>query len=174
MAQRCHFPTTDAACAGRGAEATEHPLGDVIRSLRPSGDALLAPEPPVAPPPPLEATPCTVVDTPAALAACAEALLAADGGAIAVDLEAHSYRSFAGFTCLIQASTRREDFLIDALALRGHIRAALAPVFQSAQLVKVMHGADSDVAWLQRDFGVRDLLALRLRSTSSYKLTFLM
>ena len=95
------------------------------------------------------------MDTPAALEACAAALLHAEGGAVAIDLEAHSYRSFAGFTCLIQASTRREDFLIDALALRGAIRAALAPVFQEPGLVKVMHGADGDVGWLQRDFGVR-------------------
>ena len=99
------------------------------------------------------------MDTPAALAACAAALAAAEDGCIAVDLEAHSYRSFQGFTCLIQASTRREDFLIDALALRGHIRAALAPVFQDARLVKVMHGADGDVTWLQRDFGVRPACA---------------
>ena len=141
--------------AASGADATEHPLGAIIHALRPSGDALLGPAPPIAPPPPLDATPCTLVDTPAALEACAAALLHAEGGAIAIDLEAHSYRSFAGFTCLIQASTRREDFLIDALALRGAIRAALAPVFQAPGLVKVMHGADGDVGWLQRDFGVR-------------------
>jgi exosome complex exonuclease RRP6 len=32
---------------------------------------------------------------------------------IAVDLEAHSYRSFLGFVCLMQLSTRDEDWLID-------------------------------------------------------------
>lgn len=110
------------------------------------------------------------MDTPDALAACAAALLSADGGAIAVDLEAHSYRSFAGFTCLIQASTRREDFLIDALALRGHIRAALAPVFQAPRLVKVMHGADSDIVWLQRDFGVRSFRSLLSADVTNHNL----
>ena len=31
---------------------------------------------------------------------------------IAVDLEDHHYRSFMGFTCLMQISTRKEDFLV--------------------------------------------------------------
>lgn len=38
-----------------------------------------------------------------------------------MDLEAHSYRSFQGFTCLIQLSTRAADYVVDALALRSHI-----------------------------------------------------
>jgi hypothetical protein len=30
----------------------------------------------------------------------------------------------------------------------------LAPVFADPATVKVMHGADSDIGWLQRDFGI--------------------
>ena len=37
---------------------------------------------------------------------------------IAIDLEYHSLRSFHGFVCLMQISTREEDFIVDTLALR--------------------------------------------------------
>ena len=72
---------------------------------------------------------------------------------IAVDLEAHSYRSFQGFVCLMQLSTRAEDWLIDTLALRAHMQ-LLLPVFTNPKITKVLHGADSDIVWLHRDFGL--------------------
>ncbi|XP_017273053.1 exosome component 10 [Kryptolebias marmoratus] len=71
----------------------------------------------------------------------------------AVDLEHHSYRSFLGLTCLIQISTREEDFIIDALELRGEMY-ILNEAFTDPAIVKVFHGADSDIEWLQRDFGL--------------------
>lgn len=58
-------------------------------------------------------------------------------------------RSFQGFTCLLQLSTRRADWLVDALALRRLIGPALAPVFTDPGVVKVLHGADKDILWLQ-------------------------
>ena len=72
---------------------------------------------------------------------------------IAVDLEHHNYRSYQGFVCLMQISTRKEDYLLDALSLRSHLH-LLNRVFAHPQIVKVFHGADSDIVWLQRDFGV--------------------
>ena len=107
---------------------------------------------------------------------------------IALDLEAHSHRTFAGFVCLIQLSLRRPrkkrklsslaaakaqqeqqsstttasssndvstgfDFVIDALALRHAIPTHLGPILVNPNILKVMHGADSDIPWLQRDFG---------------------
>jgi len=72
----------------------------------------------------------------------------------AVDLEHHSYRSFKGFTCLMQISTREKDFVVDCLALRSHLRDALGKVFADENVLKVMHGADNDVQWLQKDFGM--------------------
>ncbi|XP_046669774.1 exosome component 10 [Homalodisca vitripennis] len=69
---------------------------------------------------------------------------------IAVDLEHHSYRSFQGFTCLMQISTREKDYIIDTLELR-HKLYVLNEVFTNPKIVKVFHGADSDVQWLQRD-----------------------
>ena len=86
---------------------------------------------------------------------------------IAIDLEAHSHRTWGGFVCLIQLSIRRGqntadneedistacDFLIDALSLRHAIPSSLGPILANPNIVKVMHGADSDIPWLQRDFG---------------------
>lgn len=72
---------------------------------------------------------------------------------IAIDLEAHSYRSFQGLTCLMQLSTRQHDFVIDTLALRGQMN-RLLEVFANPRVVKVMHGADKDIMWLQRDFQI--------------------
>jgi len=39
---------------------------------------------------------------------------------ISVDLEHHSYRSFLGFTCLMQISTRSSDFIVDTTSERCH------------------------------------------------------
>ncbi len=94
---------------------------------------------------------------------------------IAIDLEAHNFRSFSGFVCTMQLSLRRPslldgnaahnsvnedtidtgyDFIIDTLALRNVINKYFAPIFADKNIVKVMHGADSDIKWLQRDFGI--------------------
>jgi exosome complex exonuclease RRP6 len=77
---------------------------------------------------------------------------------IAIDLEAHSYRSFAGIVCLMQVSIRTADgvesFLVDTLNLQVHLNDALAAVLANPAIVKVLHGADTDIAWLQRDFGL--------------------
>lgn len=71
----------------------------------------------------------------------------------AVDLEHHSYRSFLGITCLMQISTREEDFIIDTLELRSEMY-ILNETFTDPTIVKVFHGADSDIEWLQKDFSL--------------------
>ncbi|KAM6491418.1 Ribonuclease H-like domain containing protein [Amanita muscaria] len=63
---------------------------------------------------------------------------------IAVDLEHHSYRAYAGFVCLMKLSTREEDWIVDALELREEL----------VKLNEVFHGADSDIIWLQQDFNL--------------------
>lgn len=55
---------------------------------------------------------------------------------IAVDLEHHSYRSYAGFVCLMQLSTRQEDWIVDTLVLREEL-AELNEVFTDPEIVKV-------------------------------------
>lgn len=71
----------------------------------------------------------------------------------AVDVEHHSYRSYLGLTCLLQISTRTRDFVIDAIKLRSDLH-RLNKSFTNPNIVKVFHGADCDILWLQRDFGV--------------------
>lgn len=56
--------------------------------------------------------------------------------AIAVDLEHHSYRSFMGFTCLMQISTTEKDYLIDTLALRNDLW-ILNEIFTKPDITKV-------------------------------------
>ncbi|XP_075920144.1 exosome complex component 10-like isoform X2 [Petromyzon marinus] len=65
----------------------------------------------------------------------------------------HSYRSFLGITCLMQISMREEDFIIDTLMLRDDLH-ILNEAFTNPNIVKVFHGADSDIEWLQRDLGL--------------------
>ncbi|CAF4877156.1 unnamed protein product, partial [Rotaria magnacalcarata] len=51
----------------------------------------------------------------------------------------------------MQISSRTEDFLIDTLALRDEL-SILNNVFTNPKVLKVFHGADWDVEWLQKDF----------------------
>uniref|UniRef100_A0A670JFZ1 Exosome complex component 10 n=1 Tax=Podarcis muralis TaxID=64176 RepID=A0A670JFZ1_PODMU len=100
---------------------------------------------------PLEETPCHFISTLDELVELNEKLVGCKE--FALDLEHHSYRSFLGLTCLMQISTRTEDFIIDALELRSDLY-ILNETFTDPAVVKVLHGADSDVEWLQRDFGL--------------------
>ena len=105
------------------------------------------------PPSSFELTPFTWIERPSQLAALLDKLRGADVKEIAVDLEYHSLRSFAGFVCLMQISTREEDFIIDTLALREELE-ELNEIFTDPKVVKVFHGAESDVVWLQQDFNI--------------------
>ena len=40
-----------------------------------------------------------------------------------------------GFCCLMQLSTRAEDFMVDVLALRPHVRPILAPNMLMMQML---------------------------------------
>lgn len=51
-------------------------------------------------------------------------------------LQHHSYRTFQGFTCLIQISTRKVDYIIDSIELRSEIH-LLNEVFTNPRVVKV-------------------------------------
>ncbi|GJE91818.1 Exosome complex exonuclease rrp6 [Phanerochaete sordida] len=103
------------------------------------------------PPKSFEETPFTWVADASALAVMLEKLRGAKE--IAIDLEYHSYRSFYGFVCLMQISTRDEDFVVDTLAVREELE-ELNEVFTDPSIVKVLHGAESDIVWLQQDFNL--------------------
>jgi len=73
---------------------------------------------------------------------------------LAVDLEHHSVRSYQGFTCLMQLSTRTKDYVVDVLKLFAILGKYLLPVFTDPAILKVFHGGDYDIQWLQRDFSI--------------------
>ena len=53
----------------------------------------------------------------------------------------------------MQISTREANYLVDTLQLRSDVQ-LMNEVFTNPKIVKVLHGADFDIQWLQRDFGV--------------------
>lgn len=74
---------------------------------------------------------------------------------IAVDLEHHSFHSYTGLVSLIQISNSQEDFLVDPIKLRELLQSpefSLNRIFANEKVLKIFHGAESDIAWLQRDF----------------------
>ncbi|KAL0960894.1 hypothetical protein HGRIS_005903 [Hohenbuehelia grisea] len=102
-------------------------------------------------PKPFDDTPLNWVATPADFNAMLEKLRNAQE--IAVDLEHHNYRTYGGFVCLMQLSTREEDWIVDTLMLREELT-ELNEVFTDPKIVKVFHGAESDIIWLQQDFNL--------------------
>ncbi|KAH8310716.1 hypothetical protein KR044_002721, partial [Drosophila immigrans] len=72
---------------------------------------------------------------------------------IAIDVEHHSYRTFMGITCLVQMSTRTKDYIFDTLLLRDDMH-ILNLVLTDPKVLKILHGADLDIEWLQRDLSL--------------------
>ncbi|KAL3644130.1 hypothetical protein CASFOL_012062 [Castilleja foliolosa] len=126
-----------------------HPLEQLsVLDFVDESDSITEPEKPL----PIEVTPLTLVKDVKDLKQLAVKLR--NVNEFAVDLEHNQYRSFQGLTCLMQISTRTEDFIIDTLKLRVHIGPYLREVFKDPTKRKVLHGADRDIVWLQRDFGI--------------------
>jgi len=86
------------------------------------------------PPTPLDQTPFTWVATPVDLSTMLDTLRNATE--IAVDLEHNSYRTFGGFLCLMQISTRDQDWVVDTLALREELT-ELNEILTDPNIVKV-------------------------------------
>ena len=82
---------------------------------------------------PLDETPLTWVSTRAQLAALIDKLR--ESKEIAIDLEYHSYRTYRGFVCLMQISTREEDWIVDPFELRDDLE-DLNEVFTNPSIVK--------------------------------------
>jgi len=88
-----------------------------------------------------------LVADPAAL----EDLLQAVRGAplVALDTESNSFHAYRERVCLLQISTRDQDFILDPLAVRPE---PLGPLLAEGREV-VLHGADYDVRCLKREWG---------------------
>jgi len=98
----------------------------------------------------LEDTKCTTVDSQPLLEEMMLKLKEVKELAIALE---QSYRSFHGMVCLIQISTRTEDFIVDALILKDELK-VLNEVCTDSNILKILHGRGRDLEWLQQDFGV--------------------
>ncbi|GFE55541.1 exosome component [Babesia ovis] len=72
---------------------------------------------------------------------------------IGVDVEHHSNQSYRGFVCLVQITGADCDWIIDPFGIFDEMW-RLNEVTTDPRILKVMHGAESDILWLQRDFGV--------------------
>jgi len=76
---------------------------------------------------------------------------------VALDVEHHDYRSFKGFVCLVQITINGKDntmdFVVDAISLKDEMH-RLNKVTSNGNVLKVLHGGDRDIEWLQRDFGI--------------------
>jgi exosome complex exonuclease RRP6 len=144
-------PATAAARTLKETKLAQHPYYYETRHLPYPTSMFTITEP--REPASFEDTPFTWVDTPEALEAMVEKLQ--NASEIAVDLEHHSLRTYYGITCLIQISDRNEDWIVDTLALRGELREGkFGGVMTDPAIVKVLHGSDSDIHWLQRDFDI--------------------
>lgn len=134
----------------------DHVYRTEIESLEYREAQLSASKPPSTPIPKIEPLAAEWIDTESALEKLGKKLESVNE--IAIDLEAHSYRTFAGFCCLMQVSVRgdhgMDNYLIDTLKLHALLGKHLQPAFANPSIVKVLHGADSDIPWLQRDFGL--------------------
>lgn len=69
---------------------------------------------------------------------------------IGVDLEADSMHCFKEKICLIQIATSREAFLIDPFEIKEV--SPFIEVLETADVIKVFHGADFDIRSLDRDY----------------------
>jgi exosome complex exonuclease RRP6 len=101
---------------------------------------------------PFESTTATYVDTEEGLAEMLAELKQASE--ISVDLEHHDHRSYIGMVSLMQISTRNRDWIIDTLKPWRRRLDCLNEVFADPKILKVLHGAYSDILWLQRDLGI--------------------
>jgi ribonuclease D len=92
------------------------------------------------------------IRTSAELEALARSL--AGAAALAVDTEADSLHHYPGKLCLVQiADDAGRAHLVDPLALPT--LAPLEALFADAGIVKVLHAADNDLAYLKRLYGFR-------------------
>lgn len=97
---------------------------------------------------------------------------------VAMDLEMDSLHHYREKVCLIQISTRTENWLIDPLAL-GDLSPLAEPLGNSGILI-VMHGADYDIRSLHRDFGIEvsnlfdTMIASRLLGITEFGLAALL
>lgn len=101
---------------------------------------------------PWDSTTATFVDDYDGVLAMLEELK--EASEIAIDLEHHDAQSYIGLVSLMQISTRNKDWIVDTLRPWRRKLEVLNQVFTDPKILKVFHGAQSDIIWLQRDLGL--------------------
>ncbi|CAG9323124.1 unnamed protein product [Blepharisma stoltei] len=71
---------------------------------------------------------------------------------IGIDLEYFTFAYRKGCISLVQISSGAKDFVVDPLINRKNVGEYLKVLMRDPGKVKVLHGADSDLMWLQNDF----------------------
>lgn len=123
-----------------------------------------------------QAVTCEIITNVARLAEVANVL--SQQTEIAVDLEMDSLHHYQEKVCLIQVSTRQENWLIDPLACKD--MSPLSGPLGDPSILVVMHGADYDIRSLHRDFGIEvtnlfdTMLAARFLGISEFGLAALL
>ncbi|MEO1290681.1 MAG: ribonuclease D, partial [Chloroflexota bacterium] len=74
----------------------------------------------------------------------------ADADQIAIDTESNSMYAYYGRVCLIQLSTRHQDYIIDPLAIEDI--QPLGKILADEKIEKIFHAAEYDLICLKRDF----------------------
>jgi ribonuclease D len=97
---------------------------------------------------PSELKPPTIIAKPAELLQLVRLLEAEP--LIAVDTESNSLYAYREQVCLLQISTRTQDFVIDPLAIKD--LSPLGDIFANPNIEKVFHAAEYDVMCLKRDY----------------------
>ncbi len=88
------------------------------------------------------------IDDEAGLKEAVEAISGAE--VLGIDTEADSFFHYQERVCLVQLTAGQLDLIIDPLAVED--LSSLAPIFADPDVVKVLHGADYDIASLKRDY----------------------
>jgi len=115
-------------------EVPPHPHAELLANFQPPASQLETRDPIIAPS--LEATPFALVTTKEQLSATLVKLKESTEMAVALGYIVQD--SFRGIISLIQISTRTDDFIIDAVALREEV-VVLNEVFLDPNIVKVMN-----------------------------------
>lgn len=68
---------------------------------------------------------------------------------IGVDIQKHTFRSYKGFLCYMQVSTKTQIYIFDMLSLRSHSQSMY--FLQSENIYKVMHKMYSKRYWIEKD-----------------------
>ena len=127
-----------------------HPYEKEIQTYQYPTSVYIASEP--TPYTPWDNTTATFVDTYEGVLAMLEELK--EVTEIAIDLEHHDIHSYVGLVSLMQISTRNKDWIVDTLKPWRRKLEVLNEVFTDPKIIKVFHGAQSDMIWLQRDLGL--------------------